>query len=465
MRPAATSCERWYTSCALYRSQSRRSFCWKMTFVPHVARAYSSISGSVSGKLSSRTPAASALFRMRRRFKTMRELPGLRGRAPSRTRHRIERPTKYRSGRGVGGTYVLSTGAFQPPPASYGPSRRGVRYRCTIVGGGAVSGAIAGEGGCARRVRSGLEFAFAAQVPVRATQLLERLRLDLAGALARHPQLVADDVERPRPPVLDPEPQLDDRALAGRQHVERRADALAQQLPRRLLLRRRCHDVLEDAAERTLLFLADRGLERDDGLAQRARRLAHLVGRHAHELRKFGGLRLAAQALEQALAGLRILRDQLGDVNRQPDRASLVGDGAPHRLPDPPRRVRAEAEAAAVLELLDGAHEPAIAFLDQVHQRHAAAGVLLRDAHHEPEVCVDHVLFGALGLVAGMVDVRHQHAQPGGERPVRRARHALVDDAQRLVERAVRRLREDALRDRQRDQHRAHLRHLALRRL
>src|SRR3546814_11830090 len=53
-----------------------------------------------------------------------------------------------------------------------------------------------------------------------------------------------------------------------------------------LFLGRRGHDVLEHAAERALLLLAHRRLERDDRLAQRTRRLAHLVGRHGHELRQ-----------------------------------------------------------------------------------------------------------------------------------------------------------------------------------
>src|SRR5436305_1918334 len=92
-----------------------------------------------------------------------------------------------------------------------------------------------------------------------------------------------------------------------------------------------------------------------------------------------------AVAAAELLERLRLLRDELGDVDRQPDRAALVGDGAADGLTDPPRRVGAEAEAPAVLEFLDGAHEAAVAFLDEVHEWHAAAGVLLRHADDEAQ--------------------------------------------------------------------------------
>src|SRR5690348_7009016 len=54
----------------------------------------------------------------------------------------------------------------------------------------------------------------------------ERLALELAHALAREIELVADRLECPRL-ALEPEAQLEDAPLALRQRVERLADVLA----------------------------------------------------------------------------------------------------------------------------------------------------------------------------------------------------------------------------------------------
>src|SRR5205814_7627327 len=78
-------------------------------------------------------------------------------------------------------------------------------------------------------------------------------------------------------------------------------------------------------------------------------------------------------------------------------------DAALHRLTDPPRRVRRELEALAVVELLGRADQPDDPLLDQVEQRQAVALVLLRDRHDEAEVRVDHqvlrLLVAALDLL------------------------------------------------------------------
>src|SRR5581483_4613653 len=53
----------------------------------------------------------------------------------------------------------------------------------------------------------------------------QRLALELADALARQVELVADRLERPRL-ALEPEPQLEDPPLALRESVERLPDVL-----------------------------------------------------------------------------------------------------------------------------------------------------------------------------------------------------------------------------------------------
>src|SRR3954454_17046316 len=73
----------------------------------------------------------------------------------------------------------------------------------------------------------------------------------------------------------------------------------------------------------------------------------------------------------------------LDDVDGNADRARVVGDGALHRLPDPPRRVRRELVAAAPVELLNGAVEAERPLLDQVEERHAETALALRNRDDE----------------------------------------------------------------------------------
>src|SRR5215218_10083647 len=90
-----------------------------------------------------------------------------------------------------------------------------------------------------------------------------------------------------------------------------------------------------------------------------------------------------------------ILVDLLDHVDWDPDRTSLVGYRPGDGLADPPRRVGRELETLAVVELLDGPHQPDVALLDQVEQRDAPSSILLRYRDNEPEVG-----FGEVGLGA-----------------------------------------------------------------
>jgi hypothetical protein len=83
-------------------------------------------------------------------------------------------------------------------------------------------------------------------------------------------------------------------------------------------------------------------------------------------------------------------------VDGDPNGARLVRNAALHGLPDPPRRVRRELEAAAPVELLDRADQPDDPLLDQVEERDAVALILLRDRDDEAEVGVDHQILGVL---------------------------------------------------------------------
>ena len=56
------------------------------------------------------------------------------------------------------------------------------------------------------------------------------------------------------------------------------------------------------------------------------------------------------------------------EMNGDSDSAGLVGDGASDRLPDPPCGIGGELEALAPVELLDGADQPEVAFLNQIQE-------------------------------------------------------------------------------------------------
>ena len=81
-------------------------------------------------------------------------------------------------------------------------------------------------------------------------------------------------------------------------------------------------------------------------------------------------------------------------MDRDPDRAGLVGDGPGHRLADPPVGIRRELEAALVVELLDRPDQADVALLDQVEQAHPAADVLLGDRDDEAQVRAGQLLPG-----------------------------------------------------------------------
>ena len=101
---------------------------------------------------------------------------------------------------------------------------------------------------------------------------------------------------------------------------------------------------------------------------------------------------LAAQLGDELALGAADLVELLDDVDRDADRARLVGERAGDRLADPPGRVGRELEALAVVELLRRADEAERPLLDQVEERQALVAVVLRDRDDEPQVGLDHLL-------------------------------------------------------------------------
>src|SRR5690606_28481502 len=94
------------------------------------------------------------------------------------------------------------------------------------------------------------------------------------------------------------------------------------------------------------------------------------------------------------------------EVDRNPDRARLVGDGAGDGLENPPGGVSGELEALAPVELLDGADEAQAPFLDEVEEVDAGrVGITASVGDHETEVGGQEGVFGLPALALGPLEL------------------------------------------------------------
>src|SRR3954447_15009376 len=222
-------------------------------------------------------------------------------------------------------------------------------------------------------------------------QLLERLVLDLADALARDVERAPDLVERARVLAAEAVAELEDAALAVGEVLQRLAQRLFCEDLRGALVRRLGALVGDELAELRLLLVADRLLEADRGLRGALDRV-DLLGVDPGDVGDLVGGRLAAELGDQLALGAADLVELLDDVDGDADRARLVGERTGDRLADPPGRVRRELEALAVVELLRGAHEAERALLDEVQEREALVAVVLGDRDDQAQVGLDHLL-------------------------------------------------------------------------
>ena len=152
--------------------------------------------------------------------------------------------------------------------------------------------------------------------------------------------------------------------------------------------------VLDEVAERGVLLLADRLLERD-GQLRHPQDLAHL---RRGDVELGGDLvwpRVSPQTLNELAFHMDDLVELLDHVDGDANSARLVRDRARDGLPYPPGRVGRELVALAVVELLDRTDEAERAFLDEIEKRETPAEVPLRDRDDEAQVRLDHLGLGA----------------------------------------------------------------------
>ena len=247
-----------------------------------------------------------------------------------------------------------------------------------------------------------------------ALELLQRLVLDLADALARDVERAPDLVERARVLAAEAVPQLEHAALAVGEVLQRLAQRLLGEDLRGALVRGLGALVGDELAELRLLLVADRLLERDRRLGGALDRV-DLLRIDAGDVGDLLGGGLAAELGDELALGAADLVELLDDVDRDADGARLVGERAGDRLADPPRRVGRELEALAVVELLRRANETERPLLDQVQERQALVAVVLRDGDDEPQVGLDHLLLGV--EVAALDPAGEVDLFLGGEQP------------------------------------------------
>src|SRR2546430_3396167 len=222
-------------------------------------------------------------------------------------------------------------------------------------------------------------------------QLLQALVLDLADPLARHVERAADLVERARMLAVEAVAELENAPLAQAQRRQHALQRRLAELDLGGLLRKRLALVGEEVPELGLLLVADRLLQRD----RRLRAAADLLDLVRVQLDVQADLpreRLAPELGAQLPLRADDLVQLLDDVHRHPDRPGLVRERAGDGLANPPRGVRRELEALAVVELLGRAHEPDRPLLNQIEEGQALVAVPLGDRDDEAQVRLDHLL-------------------------------------------------------------------------
>ena len=141
-------------------------------------------------------------------------------------------------------------------------------------------------------------------------------------------------------------------------------------------------------------------LERDQGLGD-PQEVFHVLGRPAEGGTEGLGTRRATVALLQP-GGCRVQGVlALHHMAREPNRAVLLVNSPADRLPNPPVGIGDKAPPAPRLKLVHGPHQPQIAFLNQVEERHPAVPIAQGNMNDQPEIGLHHQRFGLVQRVLG----------------------------------------------------------------
>src|SRR5579885_2450524 len=236
-------------------------------------------------------------------------------------------------------------------------------------------------------------------------QLADGTFLDLADALACHPQLLAHLFQGVIVVVCQAEAQLDDLPLARGELGQRLAQFIAQHLVFRDFNRPAFAHIFDDVAERVFLFLGEWRVERED-LFGPDQQFVHALRRHSQALADNLRRWLPSQFLVKLARHAFHAHHLFHDIDGQANDARPLQNGAGDALLNPPGRVGGETKAFAVIELGHSANQADIPLADQVFERESLAHVFFRNTDHQSQVSLDQLvariaipLFGAFGQV------------------------------------------------------------------
>ena len=179
--------------------------------------------------------------------------------------------------------------------------------------------------------------------------------------------------------------QLDNLALAVAESLQNLIKLATQILNLRLLRRVARTFVGEKIPVMAVVAIPD-GTIKTDRIAIHEHDLLCEIERGACCGGGFFNRRFASVLLNQFSRGVSNLLHRLDHMDGNTNRARLVGDGARDRLTNPPSGVGAEFEPATIFELVDGAHQPRVSFLNEIEEVQTAVAIFLGDGDDEAQV-------------------------------------------------------------------------------
>ena len=181
------------------------------------------------------------------------------------------------------------------------------------------------------------------------------------------------------------EPEHDHRLLLLLQILHPGHDFLAPLHPFSVGGGRDGHRIFDHIAQECVRPLGNRTIQGVRGSDQELQ-VDDVLFWNPHAVGGLVGPRLPPQLLDQLFDFREVAVEPFHDVNRQPNELGLIDDGALDELADPPGGIRAEPEAARIVELFDGLNQAKVAFFDDVRERQPPIHVALADTDDQSKV-------------------------------------------------------------------------------
>src|SRR5439155_18163219 len=171
------------------------------------------------------------------------------------------------------------------------------------------------------------------------------------------------------------------------QALENILHLLFEQLVTGCVGRRQRSVVFDKVTQVAIVLFTNGGLKADRLLAD-LDDLADFVRANLHLFSDLFRRGFASKVLEQTATDTDQPVDRLHHMNRDTNRARLVGDRASDSLANPPGCICTKLVALRVVEFLDSTNQADISLLDQVQQAHTTANILFCNTYHQAQVCL-----------------------------------------------------------------------------